>query len=1191
MQRGVVGTGYLLVILLAFGCGDEKTTKQPSSGDDAADLASYEPDSGVDGGNTNNEQDVPELVDTTINKPDLMSDIQTGSDSVQDMGQASDDVISLEDNVDGPLDTTLILDTAEPTDVSTPTDTSDPKPDIVSGAPDAKEMDINDNGDGSVEDIGADNPDTTDITVEPDVVIPPLIPPPVTLNEVQCAGDDWVELVNLDPNNEVSLAGVVFTDTADDISDPAHAFTFPDNATISPGGHWVLYKGEDSFPFGLSCDNDTIALVMADGGVFSELPLVPITAGTTFGRYPDATGEFTETAPTPGSANQLPIEPGEPIYHYKHVPTIEITMSDAAYQSLAAAPKSWVSATVQWKSPEQDDEERLVWLRIKGNYGSLQPIDKKAAFKVEFQDGPPMMGPLQGLSGLTLNNMVQDGSMVHEQLAYALFRGFEVASPRTAYVWVRVNGKDYGLYANVEVYDERFLAQYFPSTAHLFEGQYGTDLIPAHVDNLDVDMGSKKDLTDIQLFTYLATATPDSEWLNVMETVADMEQMMRVWAIEQFIGHWDGYAPTINNYYVHSDQDGIFSMLPWGTDQTFSSWLDYHSGKGYLFARCMQIGTCRMQYDLVLSAFASQVIVEEFVTMIADAVENIYPYVFTDPKKSGNPESTFKGAQASLVYLQKRLAELKAQSVCGGNAGDEDNDGVPCGWDCDDADPLSYPGAPEICGDKIDQDCNGKADDGLTCPDCTEVFRGPHRYLVCTEKRTYSQGRTHCQSLGADLVIVNDVGENTFLHGLLGEFVLSETWIGYSDAAVEGSWKWWDGTAATYTKWNAGEPNNAGNEDCAALYPANVWNDLPCEAALSVICEDLCTTGQDDDKDGAQQCGTDCDDSNPLAYPGAAEVCGDIADNDCNGKVDDGAKCPACTPVSYAGHQYWKCMTAATQAAAQTSCVALGGGLVVLESAQEAQWLNSQMGGQSYWIGLTDIAVEGKFVWNNGAPVTYTNWAPGEPNNANNEDCVQTVGNYQWNDIGCTVSLVYMCEEPCTNTTDFDQDGVTACQGDCDDQDPETYAGAKDLCGDMKNQDCVGTADDDPLCGENCGPVSFGTFAGLVCKQAVTQEQAKEICTQYDMQLAWFDSLAEQFAARAIMTFVIGKEDSNWIGLTDLDTEGSYVWQDGLPIGYVGWKGGQPAVPNADTDDCVAMDTSGMLMNSGCHALRLPLCR
>lgn len=101
------------------------------------------------------------------------------------------------------------------------------------------------------------------------------------------------------------------------------------------------------------------------------------------------------------------------------------------------------------------------------------------------------------------------------------------------------------------------------------------------------------------------------------------------------------------------------------------------------------------------------------------------------------------------------------------------------------------------------------------------------------------------------------------------EFVLTrinqDGWIGASDAAVEGAWRWvtgpegqmdsgngllfWQGDGNTgavvsgeYHNWNrtsttAKEPNNAaGNEDCAQIRfsstPAGQWNDLPCGTTL-----------------------------------------------------------------------------------------------------------------------------------------------------------------------------------------------------------------------------------------------------------------------------------------------------------------------------------------------------------------------
>lgn len=60
---------------------------------------------------------------------------------------------------------------------------------------------------------------------------------------------------------------------------------------------------------------------------------------------------------------------------------------------------------------------------------------------------------------------------------------------------------------------------------------------------------------------------------------------------------------------------------------------------------------------------------------------------------------------------------------------DADGDGFypdnDCGYepmgDCDDSDPTIYPGAPEICGDSIDQDCDGADVACLNCPVFTTV--------------------------------------------------------------------------------------------------------------------------------------------------------------------------------------------------------------------------------------------------------------------------------------------------------------------------------------------------------------------------------------------------------------------------------------------------------------------------------------
>lgn len=81
--------------------------------------------------------------------------------------------------------------------------------------------------------------------------------------------------------------------------------------------------------------------------------------------------------------------------------------------------------------------------------------------------------------------------------------------------------------------------------------------------------------------------------------------MTKNWLVEKYVGNWDGYAgmtpdPTHpNNYYLYSDATGKFSMMPWGTDQTWQSWhrMAFDSGGGVLFSQCMaDTAGCQQQY-------------------------------------------------------------------------------------------------------------------------------------------------------------------------------------------------------------------------------------------------------------------------------------------------------------------------------------------------------------------------------------------------------------------------------------------------------------------------------------------------------------------------------------------------------------------------------------------------------------------
>src|SRR6185436_15709629 len=106
------------------------------------------------------------------------------------------------------------------------------------------------------------------------------------------------------------------------------------------------------------------------------------------------------------------------------------------------------------------------------------------------------------------------------------------------------------------------------------------------------------------------------------------------------------------------------------------------------------------------------------------------------------------------------------------------------------------------------------------------------------------------------------------------------------------------------------------------------------------------------------------------------------------------------------GHTYYL-LAQTNWTAAEAEAVSLGGHLATVNDATENEWIRvtfSNFGGvgRDAWIGLTDVAQEGAWVWINGEPVTYFNWNSGEPNNGAGyypqEDQVVLLSNGKWND-------------------------------------------------------------------------------------------------------------------------------------------------------------------------------------------------
>ena len=127
------------------------------------------------------------------------------------------------------------------------------------------------------------------------------------------------------------------------------------------------------------------------------------------------------------------------------------------------------------------------------------------------------------------------------------------------------------------------------------------------------------------------------------------------------------------------------------------------------------------------------------------------------------------------------------------------------------------------------------------CEACTGTVFGGNCYKYFSGQYSWNGAQMNCDNwaFGGHLVTITSGAENNFVKTLAA----SQSWIGASDSNNEGVWKWVTNEPWAYTSWSGSAPNNASNEDCAAISGGGGWNDLECAnvpdgTVLGYICED-----------------------------------------------------------------------------------------------------------------------------------------------------------------------------------------------------------------------------------------------------------------------------------------------------------------------------------------------------------------
>ena len=103
----------------------------------------------------------------------------------------------------------------------------------------------------------------------------------------------------------------------------------------------------------------------------------------------------------------------------------------------------------------------------------------------------------------------------------------------------------------------------------------------------------------------------------------------------------------------------------------------------------------------------------------------------------------------------------------------------------------------------------------------------------------WTEAAGFCAAQGLSLARIDSPAQSQALYRAAWQLSEQRWWIGLSDRAVEGDFRWTDGSAPAAPSWSGSEPDNDGcNQDCAALAEAagGRWQDTHCGQHRPFIC-------------------------------------------------------------------------------------------------------------------------------------------------------------------------------------------------------------------------------------------------------------------------------------------------------------------------------------------------------------------